>query len=453
MIKIQDHPLKGTSLVELIPKLRPDMASPHHLSAWCELIERAGRETVRALCAVPVRHWKTETTNVGIVRCLIEDPTIPVVHMSHSVSRAQELGKAIRELARHAGVGPSKGQDTILQWKNEHGGGVTMMSADQSRIGGNCGILFFDDPIDEWGAKSLQKRNEVDAAISLYTSRCHHRGRTGSVLGLMSRWHQDDPIGRRLLRKAASWEYVAHPAVETIVTPEGMGERRAFAPAVRSLEQLDQIRAELKEQDPNESIWWSQWMNDPRPSEAELFREPTYYEPDQLPQSGYRVAYGVDFSYTANDASDYSAFVHARVVGGRVFVVDSQLHRLDATLIEGTARRLLDTYGRAPIYSYQSGPEIGLSRQLNERGIPIAFLAARYNKLVRAGRTVQAWNRGQILLPRGAPWVEAFVQRTRAFSGRDGDGVDDEVDALVSLYDGSTGCAVGSLGVFGTRRY
>lgn len=429
------------------------MRPPHHLYEWTGMIERAMRETVRGMCSVPVRHWKTETTNAGIVWCLIQDPTIPIVHMSHSVARATELGKSIRDLARSAGVGPERGNDTILQWKNEHGGGVTCMSADQSRIGGNVGLLVFDDPLDEHGSSSLEKRNEVDKAISLYTSRCFYAGRLGSVLGVMSRWNLDDVVARRLQRKAVNWEYISRPAIEVEPQPDGTILRRAFAPEVRTLEQLDAIRAELREEDPSERIWWSQWMSDPRPTGSDLFGPPHYYDSGKLPDRGYRLAYGADFSYTAGKGSDYCALIHGRVEGGTVYLIESQLHKLDARLIESTANKLVSAYGQAQIYSYQSGPELGLTRYLQTNGLPICTMPARYNKLVRATRTIAAWNAGKILLPRPAvaPWVDGFARRVQAFTGAD-DGADDEVDALVSLYDGYTGCAVGSLGSLGRRR-
>jgi predicted phage terminase large subunit-like protein len=233
------------------------------------------------------------------------------------------------------------------------------------------------------------------------------------------------------------------------VQPDGVPLRRAFAPDVRTLEQLDQIREELKETDPAERIWWAQWMCDPRPNEGALFGPPTYY--DTIPTEAYRLAYGCDFSYTVGRSSDYSAFVHARVVGGRVYVIDVKLMKLDATLIETTARKMLSEYGYGVIFSYQSGPEIGVTTHLREQQIPIERMHARYNKATRALRTIKAWNAGQILVPRSAPWVQSFCSHVQSFTGHD-DVVDDDIDALVSLYDGYTGTSVGSLGSVGKRR-
>ena len=83
-------------------------------------------------------------------------------------------------------------------------------------------------------------------------------------------------------------------------------------------------------------------------------------------------------------------------------------------------------------------------RVLRERGVPIAPMRARYNKLVRAERTIKRWNDGNIPVPEdhAVPWVKGFVHRLSCFRGHESDRDDDEVDALVSACDGAMGGAV-----------
>ena len=64
---VESNRFAGLPLLELIPALSPDLRPPHHLKEWCALIERAATEPIRALCAIPIRHFKTTTTLHGIV--------------------------------------------------------------------------------------------------------------------------------------------------------------------------------------------------------------------------------------------------------------------------------------------------------------------------------------------------------------------------------------------------
>lgn len=431
------------ALMELVPALSPEHQSPWHLRDWVDILEEAATPgelayPLRALCDLPIRHYKTETTVHGIIRILIRDPTRRIIFLTHSLVAAQKRGKRIRELATEAGVGPTRGYDTIEDWSNDKGGGVVVMSAAQSRLGLDCHVLVVDDPLDEHTAEDPAVRDKVDATIVHYTARCIRRGRPGPVLMVMSRWHPDDPIGRRLHRTAVKWRYVHQPAI----LDEGTEAERAFAPEVVSLEQLKTIRAELAEADPTERLWWAQFMGEPQPMGSDLFGPATYYQ--ELPTWGsYRIGHGIDMAFSLEDGTDYFARVAGRAYGPRLYLLDVKRHKLETTMIEATLRADLERYGWSPIFSYMSGPEIGTAKLLRQAGIPIAVMRARYNKHVRAQRTIRRWNNGDILIPHGAPWASPFVRRTINFRGHEKGRDDDEQDALVSLADGAMGSGVG----------
>lgn len=435
----------GLSLMELIPRLSPEFTSPWHMHEWCALIERAATEPVRALCSVPIRHTKTETTLHGIVWLLLKDPTMRIIFLTHSFEAAQARGKRLRQLAEETSVGPARGTNTISDWRNDAGGGVVVMSAEQSRLGYDCHCLIFDDPIDEFGADDFKTREAVDATIAHYSARCMRRGKPGAVLGVMSRFSPDDPVGRRLQRQAVKWEYVHHPAI----IDEGLESERAFAPEVWPLDALKAMRAELAEKDPTERLWHAQLMGEPRPVGTDLFGPATTYT--ELPTYAYRTCFGVDMAFTVGEGSDWFARCVGRVYGPKLYLLDVTRHKIDAHLIASTCQADLNKYGRAPFFSYMSGPEVGMAKVLNERGIPITRMHARYSKLVRAQRTVKRWNDGDIMVPSGALWVPGFLHRLGCFRGNERDHDDDEVDALVSMCDGGMGGMVaGGVRTFGS---
>ena len=423
-------------LLRFIRALSPEFQEPDHLKPWCDLIESCVAGGIRGLCAVPIRHFKTETTIHGIAWLLVQDPTMRIICMYADHDMANDRGKRIRQVCEAAGVGPVRGTNTITSWQNDAGGGVQTMSAKQSRLGQDCDVLIFDDPLSELDADDPTIRQAVDMAIAHYTARAGRPSRRGSVLGVMSPWHPDDPYGRRKSRVAERWNCWRSPAI----IDEGQPTERAFAPEIMTLDELKRRREELREADPTERIWYAQFQTDPQPEGASLFGPPTLYR--DLPTYGYRVAHGVDFAYTDAAGSDFFAAVTGRIFGRKLYVLEVQRHKLDATLLESTCKALMTKYGRAPFWSYQSGPEIGMSKLLIGRGVPVAPMPARYNKLVRAQKTVRRWNDGEILIPEAlnCPWQPGFLHRVAMFRGHEKDR-DDEVDALVSVADAMLGGA------------
>ncbi len=423
-------------LVEWVSWLSPEMRTPWHLEPWCQRIEACLHGGVRALNATPIRHYKTVTTLHGIAWLLTRDPKMRMILMCADHERANELGKFCRRLCDSAeartGVkmGPAKGDNTIADWKNEAGGGVVVMSAEQSKLGRDVDALLFDDPITEKNADDPKARDAIDGAIAHYTARAGRALRRGSVLGIMSRWHPDDPIGRRMARKVVEWDLIHARAVED----EGLPTERAFAPDVMSLDELRLRRAELAEQDPSERLWWAQFQGEPRVTSGELFKAPTRYS--TLPMvGGFRDVLGVDMAYSSKASADFFAIVALRVYGSIAYVRNVMRFHPDYRAGLDNVRSARDLYGHGPVYSYMSGPELGAARYFAQNGIEIQAMPARFNKRVRAQRTIDLWNAGKILLPERAPWTAGFLERVYGFRGVEGD-ADDEIDALVSAIDG-----------------
>lgn len=438
---------KTTPLVEWIePASGGQFRPPRHLSEWCAMIEACERGGVRAMCAIPIRHFKTTTTVFGIAWLLSRNPWMRVIVMCADHERANDLGKQIRrtceQLSDDEGIGPTRGDNLITAWRNSKGGGVSTMSAAQSRLGRDVDVLIADDPLDEHGAAISETRDAVDHALSHYAARAIRDGKVGSVLILMSRWAQDDPIGRRLLRKEETWTYVHRAALDD--------EGKAFAPDIMSTPVLEQMRRALAEQDPSERLWFAQLQNDPRVPGLELFGEPVRYA--VLPAfHGFRDAIGIDMSYSMSKSADYFSLIAGRVYGGALFVRRAVRMRADINLVELELRKAFDAYGTCPVFSYVAGPEIGAVQWLASRGIRIQGIPARWSKLVRSQHTRTAWNTGRIQLPVTNDF-DGFIRRAQSFRGAEAD-ADDEVDALVSLHDGAVGSSAGAPRTMGAPRF
>jgi hypothetical protein len=400
-----------------------------------EMLERCPGGGVRGLVGVTVRHGKTSLLKCAIAWWLKDNPKLRVIYMTYSLQRAQEVGRDIRDLCRTMGITIAKDHDTIMLWETPEGGGVRCMSANQSATGADVDILLVDDPYENAGeCDKPEVRQIVDETISYYTMRLNVGG---SCVLVMSPWRQDDAIAVRRGRQEETWVYLHKPAISIVD-----GVEVALAPMIRTLEWLHKQRAVLREQDPAERLWFAQWQCEPIGLAGEDDFVP-FARYEMLPSfPGFVDAIGLDMAYSAKRHADWFALVVVRMYAGQMFVRDVMRFKANEGVAESMVRKAWAVYGQCQLYSYMSGPEVGAAHYFASRGMPVNVLPARFNKRIRARRTVDRCRAKDLLLPSQAPWVGEFERRALSWRGLDAD-EDDEIDGLVSVHDGIYGSGAG----------
>lgn len=426
--------------------------SPKHLHELADLFERIAHwargdsdEIIRALITYPIRHWKTETILSLTVWLLEQVPSLRIMLMSHDIERVEWMGKRIRQLcqsvaAEHptlAYIGPAKGWNRLDHWENIHGGGVTILSSQQSREGFTVHVLIVDDPVNEKQIKKQEDRDAADHAISFYTGRTMLFRNGGNVQGpvilVASRFSQDDMTGRRLER--GGWEYYYNPAVN----PDGT----AFAPEIFSKALLDSNRAEMAKDDPREEVWWSRWMGKPLGERGQDKFKPNPATYDFLPPG--KDATGI---YIIGERQ-WFAIVHLRISKGCAFVRSCQRFVAEPNEL---ASRLKEIPDRGEVYAFISVHERIAVRRMLERGVTVTPLTEGQNRLWRSLRTIQLWEENRILWPADGSG-KANIARISKFTGSE-DEDPDEVDALVAVIEGAMLWANADRPIkFGKRRY
>lgn len=424
-------------LLDFIPAISPHMRRPEHLGDWARMIERTtepvvDHKPIRGMCAYATRHWKTKATLHGVIQIVMRRPTWRVLLIANDNDRALWLGTQTQVLRDRAGLKAKSGQDTKKIWATEQGGGVTVMSREQSAIGYDANVVIADDLLDENGFQDPLIRNQADEVLNFYASRAGGDGALGAVLLVMSRGDRDDPFGRRLGRKAADWGAFSAPAI----LDEGLSTERAFAPAVWSLDALKAKRAEMAEIDPALRTWHSQWMCDPLAFAEGFFEGHTPYL-GAMPPADAAILCGLDCAFTQGKKSDYFAAVLTCEVGGKLVVFRVIRHRRGLSEALQTLLELHAMYPNIRFFSYTSGPEIGIYHDLFERSggqIIVECMQARWNKATRSGKSAEAWRARRIEVMLGQPWTGIFLGELHSFNGGE-IGIDDQVDALVSAHD------------------
>lgn len=150
-----------------------------------------------------------------------------------------------------------------------------------------------------------------------------------------------------------------------------------------------------------------------------------------------RTAIGVDLAYSSKRRADSASCVVGHLLSDSRIAVP-EIHRWKGPFEETVVklRAVLARFPGVPAASYVSGPELGVLTTMSMLTPPIFVEAmpARFSKFVRSMKTAAAWNAGRIIVNKYDPELAEFVRIVCGFTG-DEDGIDDEVDALVSMFD------------------
>ena len=242
--------------------------------------------------------------------------------------------------------------------------------------------------------------------------------------GLLShntRWHPDDLVGRLLADEGDKWTAIRMPAINE------RGE--ALWPERWPLSLLNERRARV-----GEYTWASLFQGEPRPRGGALFGDPRTYE--RLPTSGVLRSIGLDLAYSERTASDWSVCVVMLLHDGLAYVVDVIRKQLKAPEFKMHIRAAWLSHGRPALSWYAYGPEKGVGDFLRREPdpLPVRIEQASGDHFVRAQGFSAAWNRGAVLVPESAPWLDDFLAEVCSFTGVSDDH-DDQVDAAVAAWD------------------
>ena len=149
-----------------------------------------------------------------------------------------------------------------------------------------------------------------------------------------------------------------------------------------------------------------------------------------------RPVFGIDAAFTAGKKSDFFAAVGGHWdTEGKIRIFEVHRHRRGLVEAIRNLSLLRERFPGCQFASYVSGQEVGIFHHIAETtGIAVHLIPARWNKAVRAQKAVRSWVSGDILVRSAQPWTGAYLAELHAFDGRE-DGVDDQVDATVSLHD------------------
>jgi predicted phage terminase large subunit-like protein len=435
----------------------PDyLPAAHHTLIAQKLEAVASGEIKRLMIFMPPRHGKSELASKRFPSWFIgNNPKRNIIAASYNSDLATDFGREVRNIVAskpYRALFDTKLSDDSAasnRWHTDQGGMYVAAGIGTSVTGRGAHVMLIDDPFKDreeadserqrekvwrWYTSTAYTRLESDIAYNatdddeLWAELRHDidDGKAvpfdGALVGIGTRWHEDDLFGRLLLEEkkgADKWEVLELPAI--------LSTGKALWPQKYPLTKLEAIKKAIGERD-----WSALYQQQPAPDEGAYYKREWFRYYEDRPQH-LRVYGTSDYAVTEADG-DYT--VHL-VVGvdpdDNIYVLDMWRGQTSSDVWVSELLALIKKW-KPLMWLEESGQIIKSIGPFLEKRMREEKTYCRREQVSSASdkptrsRSIQArTSMGKVYFPSKAAWLPAFTQELLVFpAGKH----DDQVDAL-----------------------
>lgn len=429
-----------------------------HLEPVCKELENVIEgKTKRLMIFMPPRHGKSMlVTETFPSYYLGKNPDKRVIELSYGEELAQRFGKLNRDKIEEYGndlfkITLSSVQATKTNWSIEgKGGGMISVGIGGSVTGHGADLLILDDPIkNRQEAESETYRDKIWAEYQSTIATRLHAG--GSIIIILTRWHEDDLAGRLLNPEYNSerWKVISLPAIcespDTDILHRNEGE--ALWPSGG----YDEEWAAQQKITVGSYAWNALYQQRPSPAEGGMFKRSWWKYWKTMPGDLFDYTQSWDCSFKDANGSDFvvgqvwarskskpaNRYLLDQVRGRMSFMETLNAMKQMTAKWKQTTRKLVEDKANGTAV-------IDVLKDTIPGIIPVEPLGG---KIARAQAVTPAVEAGNVYIPDPsiAPWVMDFVEEFAVFPN----GVnDDQVDSMSqanAYYNESMGFDISSL--------
>jgi len=300
----------------------------------------------------------------------------------------------------------------------------------------DLGII--DDPIKDYQeAKSEVVRQSIwEWYTTVFTTRLHNGSKQ---LVIMTRWHEDDLVGRILADKqeAAKWEIISIPALKDTYNRTAE-DTRQYDEALWPLRHSHQKLLDARRMSPMR--FEALYQQHPSAQEGIIFKEESfqYYNAASLPRKFDKIILSLDSSFKDKKTSDPVSIGVWGKLGANVYFLDACKGLFDFVTTIQKFKMMVVKYpmaGAKLIEDKSNGTAI--IQVLKDKIAGIIPVNPTESKEARAEAVTVYFDAGNVYFPETTmyPWVADFLTEIKQFpNGAHDDQVDMMTQALSYLY-------------------
>ena len=427
---------------------RYDTAKHHEVIAAALQEVEAGRMP-RLIVTIPPRHGKSQLCSKAFPAWFMgRDPYRQMIVASYSATMAEDFGREVRaymQTAAYRQIFPRcelrKGGAAADRIQTVEGGIAAFVGAGGALTGRGADCLLIDDPVkDREDADSPTMRDKL---WSWFTDVAMTRlmGGMGRVVIIMTRWHEDDLVGRLTdpsnrfynHEEAKQWKILHLPALAEDGDIMGRKKDEPLWPGRITKDFL------ISQRRLNPRGFAALYQGHPTPDTGDFFKSDwlVTYTPMQLPKN-LRYYIASDHAVSAQQERDATVLLPVGVdEDDNIWVLPDVWWRraetddvVDAMLDLMRAKRPLIWWAEKGHITKSIGPF--LRKRMQEEGIYSAIeeVTPAKDKQTRAQAIRGRMSMGKVRFPGFAPWWEAARNELLKFpAGKH----DDFIDALAYI--------------------
>lgn len=430
-----------------------------HIAPYLQRI--ADGERLFIIVELPPQHGKsTFITETFPSYYLGKNPDKLSMVVSYSEELYKKFGRKNREKFRaHAeelfDVKISSDTASVSEWGiANHLGQLYSTSILGGATGRGTDLLIIDDPIKnraEAESKTIRDKIYNEWQDTFYS----RLSANGSVIIIMTRWHEDDLVGRLLKEKTLPWIEIKIPAIAEEDDLLGREVGEALAPEIGK----DEAWAEQTKRVSGSRGWLALYQQRPTAAGGNVFLRSwiKFYVPSLqfkidnniedddvviLPRLFDRQAQSWDCTFKETDRSD---FVSGQVWAKKkidYYLLDRHNERMG---IIKTIQAIKAMSQRWPIarakYIEDKANGTAVIEMLHKKISGIIPIEPEGGKEVRANAVAPLWEAGNIYLPHPLyrPWVNDYIEQLVSFpNASNDDDVDSMSQCLIKMDSGSS---------------